>query len=174
MLTLLLSAGGLGVALAASGEALCEDKQLTSTQCAAVGCCEWDGACFSAVGAVECEDNSGADIVLPTYAKGAFEATWVPGAGNFDVCSRTTSVFGVTVCVTAKAWAGSMDKCNHIAHVLAQLLDNDADGVADDETVVKYMNANTYYLAVPFDEEDEMPEATKGTPQMTGGGAKRA
>ena len=31
-------------------------------------------------------------------------------------------MFGVYVCVTPKAWAASQSKCNHVAHVLGQLL----------------------------------------------------
>ena len=45
------------------GEAACEGHSFTQSQCAAVGCCEWDGGeCWSAVGYGDCE-ASGPDPV---------------------------------------------------------------------------------------------------------------
>ena len=76
---------------------------------------------------------------LPTYAAGSFTVVWAPGSGLFSKCARTTQVFGVTVCATPLAWVNGQAECNHIAHVLAQLLDNDADGIANDVDLVTYM-----------------------------------
>jgi len=70
-----------------------------------------------------------------------FNPTWVVGSGWLAPCGRSTTVFGVVVCVTPGAWATSIPRCNHIAHVLAQLLDNDADGQPDAPELTSLKNA---------------------------------
>lgn len=172
-------------AAAATAEAACEGKGLTQPECTAVGCCEWDdGACWSATDG-ECGEGGGgggtsgtaaltadpSTVKLPTYAAGARAHAWAAGAGMFKACGKTTTVFGVYVCASAAAWSASQDKCNHIADVVAQLLDNDGDGVADDAKVVQYMVARRFYMIVPNSERDletmgDPPDS--GTGQMTG------
>ena len=158
---------------AESGEQACEGKRLSKAACEAVGCCSWnieieDGEqCASDVDANECVRPVSPDsIVLPTYGTGAWKPVWkdVTG-GKFKSCGKVARVFGVVVCVTPAAWAASPAKCSHIAGVLAQLLDNDADGKADDPPLVRYMAANHMSMWVPATESD-----ASGSPigQMTG------
>ena len=66
-----------------------------------------------------------------TYPKGTVTPEYINGAGDYKTCHKTTTVFGVHVCITKKAWAtGSSigSKLNHIVQVFYQLLDNDGDG----------------------------------------------
>ncbi len=163
-----------------ASEADCEGKGFDRTQCTAVGCCEWeDGQCWSAGdstcggGASAKGAPSTAGIVLPTYAKGAFRPTWTDGAGNWQACHKTASGFGIIACVTKPAWDNTRAKLDHVVGVLAQLIDNDGDGVADDGDVVKAMVAGRYYLIVPANEDELESTAAGVTPpagkgQMTG------
>ena len=76
------------------------------------------------------------------------------GTGLFRNCKKTTQVFSVTICYTRKAWDdGDKDKIDHIAHVLAQLIDNNADGEIDDPDLISYI-VNNGFLFVPYDEDD--------------------
>lgn len=198
LLLLLSPSGRLGCsAETVSGEAACEEKLLTQQQCSDVGCCRWAAdldECHSAVGAAACSgtgSGSGSstdpddvdvvlpgsgsftnpdDIVLPTYGRGAVLHDWVDGTGMFASCGKTTTVFGVAVCVSPAAWKASQRKCNHIANVVLQLLDNDADGKADDTRVVRYMVGHQYYMVVPDTERDleTMRPPPRGVGQMTG------
>ena len=87
-----------------------------------------------------------------TYPKGTVTPIYIDGAGAYAVCHKTTTVFGVHVCFTKKAWAtGSSvgSKLNHIVQVLYQLLDNDGDGNADAPLVVAKMIQEPYFLYVP-------------------------
>ena len=45
-------------AWAENGEEACEGKGYDQTQCSAVGCCQWDGGCFSAVDDGPCGNDS--------------------------------------------------------------------------------------------------------------------
>jgi hypothetical protein len=152
-----------------TGEESCEGKGYDKEQCLAVGCCEYggDNECHSAVGARLCGGASTEGIVLPTYGKGAWKPVWKDGAGFWKNCAKTTSVFGVVICLTADS-AKNEAKSDHIAGVLGQLLDNNADGKANDEKVVKYMVANKMYMFVKNTEDDsaDPPEGAKG--QETG------
>lgn len=95
--------------------------------------------------------------------------TWAAGSGWLCKCERVTGVFGVPVCVTTQAWTTSRTKCDHIVNVLAQLLDNDGDGQADDRAVVEHMASEKFVLFVPASEADsEASEAPDGKSQMTG------
>ena len=47
-----------------------------------------------------------------------------------------TTVFGIAVCVTSAAWSVSQERCNHVVHVFYQLMDNDADGNVDLQTLL--------------------------------------
>lgn len=67
-------------------------------------------------------------------------SAWTPdwqdgGSGNSKLtqyCHKHVNVFGITVCVTKKSWEASSAKADHVANVVAQYIDNDEDGVADD------------------------------------------
>ena len=113
-----------------------------------------------------------------TYPKGNLTPEYINGAGDYKTCHKTTTVFGVHVCITKKAWAtGSSvgSKLNHIVQVFYQLLDNDGDGIADAPKVVAEMIKKPRYLYIPTKGDGDrrltshrrlMPE--KGTGQMTG------
>ena len=144
---------------AISGEAACEDKGYDQPTCNNVGCCNYfNNKCHSNIGNAECSQTK--DIIVPTYASG-FSATWgasgmfqwVAGTGDFTRCTKTTRVFGVLLCATPKA-SSSTIKLNHIANVLAQLIDNNADGIADDIQVVKKMISANHYIWIPLDNAD--------------------
>ena len=142
-----------------TGEQACESQSFTKSQCEVVGCCEWDSnSCWSAVGGGSCGSTSPTfpvdDVKIPTYPIGPYTPTWISGTGIWATCSHITQVFGVTVCLTNKAWNKGRDKVDHIAQVLAQLIDNDADGVADDPNVVKYMAASQMFMFTPYSESD--------------------
>ena len=117
------------------------------------------------------------------YPPGGLQVTWDEGTGDWTMCGLVGKVFGVSVCLSPAAKDQCKDKlsppsspmslCDHVAHVLAQLLDNDADGKADDERLTKFMVANNYYLVVPSSEKDFEAWTSgavppPGTPQMTG------
>ncbi len=76
--------------------------------------------------------------------------------------SQYTSVFGVHVLATRGV---SSDKVRHVAAVLAEYLDNDEDGVADDPAVVEAM-ASRQMGMVLFGSEREME-------RMDGSGIER-
>ena len=96
-----------------------------------------------------------------------------PSRGGWGSCGKVTTVFGVAVCVSKRAWASSQGRtrADHIAHVFYQLLDNDADGSPDDPAVLSRMVSNGYLLWVPDGEADseqgELPDDA-GVDQMTG------
>jgi len=77
-----------------------------------------------------------------------------PPSGFQNLCGKVTTVFGVAVCVTSEAWNMSPTKCDHIAHVFYQLLDNNADGVVDDPALVNEMVNEKYLLLVPSTERE--------------------
>ena len=76
---------------------------------------------------------------------------------------------GVVVCVSPAAWA-NRPLCDHVVNVLAQLLDNDADGQPDDPALVQFMVQKQFHLVVPATEgESESWWPPKdGVGQMTG------
>ena len=98
--------------------------------------------------------------------------SWSSGTGWLSSCHRVTFTFDIPICVTQQSWATAARraKCEHVANVLAQLLDNDGDGVADDPAVVAHMVSNQYVLWVPAtDNDSEQSEPpNQGTAQMTG------
>jgi len=69
----------------------------------------------------------------------SWSPTWLDSFdGSFDVvnqgCYKRANIFGVAICLTEAAWeSDSGVKANHIANVLAQYLDNDANGMVDDQ-----------------------------------------
>ena len=91
-------------------------------------------------------------------------ASWTPRwldsfDDSYDVmfmgCYKRANVFGVGICLTENAWEGDQGvKANHIANVLAQYLDNDADGEVDDQQVVDRMILNHATLLVGQNEDD--------------------
>ena len=103
----------------------------------------------------------------PTYSNTKpFAVAWSDGVGNWAACTKVGMVFGVRVCVSKKAWQ-SRPKIDHIVNVLAQLLDNDEDGVVDDQAVVNFMVQQNLYLLVLASESEDV-EPTIGNGQMTG------
>ena len=78
--------------------------------------------------------DSGATRTLPTIAIGAVPAGSLAPLKKFF--SKYISVFGVHIVATAKV---PDKKVLHAAHVLAQYLDNNEDGVVDNPLVVKTM-----------------------------------
>ena len=152
----------LAASAAQNGEEVCENKGFGPSECAAVGCCQYDdGQCWSAVGRGPCSvggdgggssgvGSSGGGSVLLSGVAG-----WADGAvllhdppSGWSACHKVTTVFGVAVCVTPAAWSVSQERCNHVVHVFYQLMDNDADGNVDDSTVHAHMVANGYLLFV--------------------------
>ena len=101
----------------------------------------------------------------------AVSPAWTAGAGYLSDCARTTQVFGVPICVTQAAYnSGETAKINHIANVMAQLLDNDADGVVDDSAVVNKMVSDNYFLFVALSESDSESASfpSQGRGQLSG------
>ena len=72
-----------------------------------------------------------------------------PSASGFDeVFPKHIDVFGVSV----RGTAGTPDdKMLHAANVLAEYLDNDADGIPDDSLVVQTLQANNATLIMTID-----------------------
>eukprot|EP00941_MAST-03F_sp_MAST-3F-sp1_P006235 g6235.t1 len=142
--------------LAETGEEACEGKNYSQNECESIGCCSYDSnGCHSSVGNNTCNKTVDASsITLPTLGKGPYKPEWINGAGKFETCEKMTSIFGVYICVTKPAWAASKVKVDHIAHVLAKLLDNNSDGVADDVELVKTMAARrmSLFVAATMDE----------------------
>jgi len=168
----------LAATAAQSGEEACQNKGFGPTECTAVGCCQYDDAqCWSAVHTAPCSSGGGGGRVLLSgvvgWADGA--VVWHDPPSGWGVCGKVTTVFGVAVCVTPAAWSESEERCNHVAHVFYQLMDNDADGNADDPEIQDEMVGNGYFLFVPATESDmENMENMHGPPdgvgasQMTG------
>ena len=153
---------------AITGEAACEDKGYDQTTCNNIGCCSYaENKCHSGVGASECSQTK--DITVPTYTSGftVTAPTWIAGTGDFSRCIKATRVFGVLLCATQKA-SSFMTKLNHIANVLAQLIDNNADGVADDIQVVKKMISANHFIFIPKDNADAGPKPIIGNGQKSG------
>jgi len=106
--------------------------------------------------------------LLAPGTRAAITPEWIDGAGNWASCAKTTTVFGVYVCLTSQSATNGLAKANHIANVVYQLLDNDADGNVDAPDVVNHMIDNKYYMVVAYTENDEMDNPPNGKGQMTG------
>lgn len=101
----------------------------------------------------------------------AYTPSWSGGSGYLSPCARVTSVFKVPICLTRAAWdtcSGNPSKCNHVANVMAQLLDNNEDGVVDDQAVVDLMIAERYFLYVPQNEDEYGDFPMEGKGQLSG------
>ena len=111
-------------------------------------------------------------LALLIATASALSPSWQTEGALAAYCGAWTSVFDVTICVTAASWstAANRAKCDHVANVMAQLLDNDADGKPDDAAVVAHMVNNSYVLWVPATEADaeSEPPPNDGVSQMTG------
>ena len=88
--------------------------------------------------------------LLAPGTRAAITPEWIDGAGNWASCAKTTTVFGVYVCLTSQSATNGLAKANHIANVVYQLLDNDADGNVDAPDVVNHMIDNKYYMVVAY------------------------
>ena len=82
----------------------------------------------------------------------AANIVWSDPPSGYTSCNKVTSVFNIKVCVTTAAFQ-NRNKCDHVANVFYQLLDNDADGVVDDATVHAEMVRRNYLLFVPNTEQ---------------------
>ena len=110
-------------------------------------------------------------VAITASASAAWTPTWVPGSGNWAGCAKTTTVFGVTICLTPAAAAGGLAaKANHVANVVAQLLDNDADGAVDCTTTTNKMVSENFYLFVPASNADSEAAESSGMVQPAGVG----
>jgi hypothetical protein len=98
-----------------------------------------------------------------TYPKGTFTPEFIDGTGDWEACHKTTTVFGVYVCVTKSGWSGDKRRLNHIVQVLLQLLDNDGDGNADAPVVLKKMTAASYPYYLYVATEDDADRRLTGT-----------
>ena len=111
-------------------------------------------------------------MIAVASSLGVLSPTWQTQGALSNSCGAWTSVFDVTICVTVASWAtpANRGRCDHVANVLAQLLDNDADGEVDDASVVTHMVENNYVLWVPATEADSenSPHPNVAVGQMTG------
>jgi len=105
----------------------------------------------------------------PISQPGQFVPIYKDGTGLFKKCKKTTQVFSVTICYTQKAWdKGDKKKIDHIAHVLAQHIDNDADGEIDHPDLISYVVNNDMFMFVKYDESEQAQKPDDGWGQMTG------
>ena len=92
--------------------------------------------------------------------------TWVtPAAGSqWFGCHRIAMVFGVGLCVNSGGFTNQRAKCDHMANVMAQLIDNDADGVPDDVAVNNLMKSGNNYVFAKELASDVIGSATAPYP----------
>ena len=92
--------------------------------------------------------------------------TWVtPAAGSqWFGCHRIAMVFGVGLCVNSGGFTNQRAKCDHMANVMAQLIDNDGDGVVDDVAVNNEMKSKNYYVFAKELLAEEIGSATAPYP----------
>lgn len=109
-------------------------------------------------------------VAVASTASASLSPSWKKGRGWLSTCARTATVLGVTLCASDKAWKTSPKKLNHIANVVAQLLDNDEDGKVDSPDLVKYMVDKKLHMWIAATEEDSesSPRPEEGFGQMTG------
>ena len=69
-------------------------------------------------------------------------------------CHRYVNIFGITLCVTKDSWEASEAKAAHVANVIAQYLDNDENGVADDPDLPAHFASLNSLLLYHNEEED--------------------
>ena len=101
--------------------------------------------------------------ILALLSIGSYAWNWYTDPDNdsdgLGKCHRLTSVLGVYVCLSKKAYEDELEKCDHIASVLAQLLDENEDGVADDSSVINEMTSGStqgkWTMIVTKDESDD-------------------
>ena len=89
--------------------------------------------------------------------------TWLtPASGTqWFGCYRFAYVFGVGLCVNQGGFTNQLAKCDHMANVMAQLIDNDADGVPDDVPVNNEMKTKNYYVHAKELASDVIGDATR-------------
>jgi len=109
---LLLGALLLLAAVVSASEAACEGKGFDQTQCAAVGCCDWDeGQCWGGDG--DC-DGGGAQTV--TTASAAFDASTGYGTGICLTANSACPAGETSTCPSAakvKGMSSLMYACAH-------------------------------------------------------------
>ena len=92
--------------------------------------------------------------------------TWLtPAAGTqWFGCYRFASVFGVGLCVNQGGFTNQLAKCDHMANVMAQLIDNDGDGQPDDVAVNNEMKTKNYYVFAKETLAEEIGSSTAPYP----------
>jgi len=89
---------------------------------------------------------------------GVWKPEWVLGENVLSACGRQVNVFGIAVCVSPKAWRMcqrdqvGQSKCDYVANVLAQFLDNDMDGFPDDSAVAARLHGYGSVMLVSLTE----------------------
>ena len=80
---------------------------------------------------------------------------------NTGVFDKFINVFGVYVVASEEA---PLEYVNHTAHILAQLIDNDEDGIPDDSDVLNVLADNNYIIPVwNTSDRDEFWNGARGT-----------
>jgi hypothetical protein len=82
-------------------------------------------------------------------------------------CHKYVNIFGITLCVTKDSWEASETKASHVANVIAQYLDNDENGVADDPDLPAHF-ASLNSILIYHNEEDD-PFYTLEVPYILAG-----
>ena len=105
-------------------------------------------------------------LLAPVGATLPPDVTWLtPTSGTqWFGCYRFASVFGVGLCVNQGGFTNQRAKCDHMANVMAQLIDNDADGVPDDVAVNNEMKTKNYYVHAKELASDVIGSATAPYP----------
>jgi hypothetical protein len=89
----------------------------------------------------------------------AWDPDWQDGNDSSSkltkYCHKYVNIFGMTLCVTKRSWKASEDKAKHVANVIAQFLDNDEDGVADDPNLPAQLASNNALLFY-YEKENDM------------------
>jgi hypothetical protein len=88
----------------------------------------------------------------------AWNPEWSNGSDSENklvkYCHKYVNVFGITLCVTQNSWKASEAKAVHVANVIAQYMDNDEDGQADDPSLPAQMARKNSVLIYHNEESD--------------------
>ncbi len=106
------------------------------------------GGSSSSSGATTAESGDGEPLAASGLRVAPLPASLEALSGSF---AKHVDVFGVDIVATE---ATPDEKVLHAANVMAQYLDNDADGAPDDDRVVQAMNANSATLVMAATPEE--------------------
>lgn len=94
----------------------------------------------------------------------AWNPEWKDGSDSENsltqYCHKHVNVFGITMCVTKDSWEASEAKAVHVANVIAQYIDNDEDGQADDPKLPAHM-ASKNSILLYHNVEDDMEKSNE-------------